>query len=242
MATSVETNSGVATAITAVEVQLAQLEGQRASLEAELERVAGYITSLRVALDSLCAVAASLKPAVGTTAGPAVPALLSAEEALPVAEEREPAEVASGLLPAVDEPAPRKTTRRRVPAPSAATTEVAPAKRAARKPRKTTEVTAEAAPLAESKPKARSTRKTAAKKTASPAPAAPAAAKRPRGIADGVLSALTAAGKPLRAGEVSAALGADSTDDNVRATLERLVKAGRAQRAGRGLFEVLSKS
>ncbi|MFF2618751.1 prephenate dehydrogenase [Kitasatospora sp. NPDC058046] len=237
MATSVETNSGVATAITLVEVQLAELEKQKAALEGELERVTGYVTSLSVALDGLRAVDAALQPVVVATVGPSAPVLMPAEEAQ-AAEEPEPVEAAAGPLPAADKPAQKKATRRRVSAPAAATTETAPAKQAARKPRTTTAATEAAAP-AKSKPKARTGKKTAAKKSAS---AAPTTAKRARGIADDVLSTLAAAGRPLRASEVSAALGADNTDDNVRTTLERLVKAGRAQRAGRGLFEALPNS
>ncbi|MER6397902.1 hypothetical protein ABT263_17870 [Kitasatospora sp. NPDC001603] len=234
MAPSVETNSGVAAAITLVEGQLSQLEEQKAALESELERVAAYVTSLRVALDGLLAADAALRPSVGTTAEPATPPPVSAEDA-PAAAEPEPAGAAAGPLPAADEPEPKKATRRRAPA-----TQAAPAKRAARKPRGTTPAAAEAgAGPAESKPKARIAKKTPAKKSASPAPAAPTAPKRSRGIADDVLNALAAAGKPVRAGEVSATLSPGSTDDNVRTTLERLVKAGRAQRAGRGLFQAL---
>ncbi|MGY0466579.1 prephenate dehydrogenase [Kitasatospora sp. cg17-2] len=240
MATSVETNSGVATAITLVEIQLVGLLKQQAALEGELERVTGYVTSLSVALDGLRAADAALQPAVGVTVEPSAPVLVPAEEA-PAAEEPEPVEAAAGPRPAADEPAQKKATRRRVPAPAAAATEAAPAKRAGRKPRTTAAATEAAAP-AESRPKTRTAKKTAAKKSASPAAGAPATAKRSRGTADDVLSALATAGRPLRAGEVSAALGAGATDDNVRATLERLVKAGRAQRAGRGLFEALPSS
>ncbi|MEV0192218.1 hypothetical protein AB0I39_27255 [Kitasatospora purpeofusca] len=240
MATSVEANSGVATAITLVEIELAELEKQRASLASELERVAGYVTSLGVALDGLRAAEAALKPAVGATVEPSAPANVPADEA-PPAQEPAPIEADTVSLPAVDEPAPKKATRRRAPAPEAATTEAAPAGRAARKPRTAT-AAAEAAAPAEARPKARTTKKTTAKKSAPPPSAAATPAKRSRGIADDVLSALAAAGRPLRAGEVSATLGADNTDDKVRATLERLVKAGRAQRAGRGLFEALPSS
>ncbi|MFJ8437235.1 prephenate dehydrogenase [Kitasatospora sp. NPDC094019] len=239
MATSVEANSGVATAITLVEIEIAQLETQRAALEAELERVAGYATSLSVALDGLRAAEAALQPAVGATVEPSTPTLVPAGEA--PAQEPEPVEDAAEPLPAADEPAQQKATRRRVPAPATATTEAAPAKRTVRKPRTTTAATEATAP-AGNKPKTRTAKKTAGKKTTPPAPAAPTPAQRSRGIADDVLSALATAGRPLRAGEVSTALGADSTDNNVRTTLERLVKAGRAQRAGRGLFETLPNS
>jgi hypothetical protein len=66
---------------------------------------------------------------------------------------------------------------------------------------------------------------------------------RRRTDATSVLAALAAATAPLRARDVTLALGlADATGNvnAVRTMLERLVKADRAQRPGRGLYAPLA--
>ncbi|MFE3112641.1 hypothetical protein [Kitasatospora indigofera] len=99
-------------------------------------------------------------------------------------------------------------------------------------------------------PKARKTSPTktapAAKKvtvTATPIPstAAPAPGRRRLSDAEGVLAVLSQASNPLRARDVVGLLGLESIDSNVnamRTRLERLAKAGQAQRSGRGLYTV----
>ncbi|MFH9355730.1 type IV toxin-antitoxin system AbiEi family antitoxin domain-containing protein [Kitasatospora sp. NPDC017646] len=73
--------------------------------------------------------------------------------------------------------------------------------------------------------------------------AAPAPGRRATGAtADSVLGVLAGAQGPLRAREVTARLGIEESADNVNAVrtmLERLAKAGRAQRPGRGLYAQL---
>ncbi|MEU9133728.1 hypothetical protein AB0D08_37515 [Kitasatospora sp. NPDC048540] len=64
---------------------------------------------------------------------------------------------------------------------------------------------------------------------------------RRQGLTDaaGVLAVLSAATAPLRAREVATTLGLDDLESNVNAVrtrLERLAKAGQAQRTGRGLY------
>ncbi|MFI9325195.1 type IV toxin-antitoxin system AbiEi family antitoxin domain-containing protein [Kitasatospora aureofaciens] len=90
------------------------------------------------------------------------------------------------------------------------------------------------------------TKKTAAKKTAERSEkAAPAPARRTTGAtSESVLAVLADAQGPLRAREVSARLGIEEsagTVNAVRTMLERLVKAGRAQRPGRGLYAKLDR-
>ncbi|MET8629632.1 hypothetical protein ABZW30_38885 [Kitasatospora sp. NPDC004669] len=73
---------------------------------------------------------------------------------------------------------------------------------------------------------------------AKPAPQAAAAPKAPR-TTDAVANFLATAGEPVRARDVALALGREDTPNAVnavRTALERLVKASRAQRVGRGLY------
>ncbi|MFD9126576.1 type IV toxin-antitoxin system AbiEi family antitoxin domain-containing protein [Kitasatospora sp. NPDC059571] len=98
-------------------------------------------------------------------------------------------------------------------------------------------------------------KKTAARKKATPtaapaddahpaakggtAPARSVAGRRRLTDASKVLDVLAGSEGPLRAGEVSSRLGLDGQNgavDAVRTTLERLTKAGRVQRTGRGLY------
>ncbi|MEU6974246.1 hypothetical protein AB0A71_42345 [Kitasatospora aureofaciens] len=73
--------------------------------------------------------------------------------------------------------------------------------------------------------------------------AAPAPGRRTTGAtADSVLGVLAGAQGRLRAREVTTRLGIEESADNVnavRTALERLTKAGRAQRPGRGLYAKL---
>ncbi|MGW4823103.1 hypothetical protein ACWEP4_30010 [Streptomyces sp. NPDC004227] len=75
--------------------------------------------------------------------------------------------------------------------------------------------------------------KAAGKKKAAPA-------KRAKGLTDGIVEVLSKAKSAMKAGEINQALGRPETAgqiEAVRGTLERLVKAAQAQRAGRGLYE-----
>ncbi|ARF83328.1 hypothetical protein B6264_30885 (plasmid) [Kitasatospora aureofaciens] len=79
--------------------------------------------------------------------------------------------------------------------------------------------------------------------TAKRGTAAPAPRRRTTGAtSETVLAVLADAQGPLRAREVTARLGIEESADNVnavRTALERLTKAGRAQRPGRGLYAQL---
>ncbi|MFJ9448599.1 type IV toxin-antitoxin system AbiEi family antitoxin domain-containing protein, partial [Kitasatospora sp. NPDC101235] len=55
-----------------------------------------------------------------------------------------------------------------------------------------------------------------------------------------IVEHLATAGGPVRAGDIARALGRDasaSAINAVRTSLERLTKAGRAERVGRGLYQ-----
>jgi hypothetical protein len=124
-------------------------------------------------------------------------------------------------------------------------------------PEDTTEQPAAPAPEAATKRrgagrKAAAGRKSAVDKAAVPAPrtakkaavvkatkkAAPA--KRTQGLTESIVDTLAKSGSSMKAGEINKSLGRDDTNANVnavRTALERLVKASRAQRVGRGLYQ-----
>ena len=57
---------------------------------------------------------------------------------------------------------------------------------------------------------------------------------------DGVVECLAKAGSPMRAGEVNKQLGREETAGSVnavRTALERLAKASKVRRVGRGLYQ-----
>ncbi|MFJ9847106.1 hypothetical protein ACIRYZ_43130 [Kitasatospora sp. NPDC101155] len=225
MATTFNLHAGVASSIAQVETHLAELQQRKASLEAELTQVGSYIDAMNAALHALRSVPTESPqaPADDTTVSAAAP--------------EEPVKASGEPGPAAEETASKKAAARRRPAARAAAGG-GPSKRAARSPRKAVAAAVEAAP-ATSEPTAKTSKKTTATKKAAAAPA-----QRSRGVADEVLAALASAGTPLKAGEITAAIGRDDTSNNVanvRATLERLVKAGRAQRSGRGLFVALTQ-
>ena len=143
-------------------------------------------------------------------------------------------------------PAPRRTAGRKA-APRAVPTSGKPEETAAgaksaepaqRAPKKTT---------AAKKTTRRAAKKTAAAKTTEPAAGKSAAAVKaaepsaPR-LADSILAYLDTAEQPVRAADVTQALGREATAssiDGIRNVLQRLVKASQAQQTGRGLYQKL---
>lgn len=137
-----------------------------------------------------------------------------------------PAPAAGGeVAPGVDAPArpARRTSTRKAP-PAKAPAKKTAARKTSGAPKKTTakQAAPKAAPAAD------------------PQPAAAEGGKRRRLTdAQRVLDVLADSDGPLRAGEVSSRLGLDGQNgavDAVRTTLERLTKAARVQRTGRGLY------
>ncbi|MFE5584125.1 hypothetical protein [Kitasatospora sp. NPDC056531] len=110
---------------------------------------------------------------------------------------------------------------------------------AAKVPRARTRGAAKARPVTGRK-RAEADKPTRARRTgkAKPAPQAAAAPRAPRAT-DAIANFLATAGEPVRARDVALALGREDTPNAlnaVRTALERLVKASRAQRVGRGLY------
>ncbi|MFI9271252.1 hypothetical protein ACIGXM_11145 [Kitasatospora sp. NPDC052896] len=122
---------------------------------------------------------------------------------------------------AAEPEAPKKPVRARRAAKAARTSAPA-AKRKAAAPAGGARGRAKAAPVAEE------------------AAAPQAAAKRASGLTEAIVAHLLQAGGPVKVREVAEALGRDATPsavNTVRTSLERLAKASRAQRVGRGLYQ-----
>jgi hypothetical protein len=130
-------------------------------------------------------------------------------------------------------------------APEAATrVEEAPRTRTAAKGRARKSAPAPARKRGAKKVAAAPAEKPAKARKTSPAKSAPAAAApRAGGLTNAIVDYLAAAGSPVRAGDVAQALGRDdsaSAVNVVRTSLERLTKAGRAERVGRGLYQAVT--
>lgn len=252
MTTAFGTHNGMASTIELLQAELPQLESRQQALEKDLAAVSERLESVRTALRSLQALATV--PSQGTPAAPAepaaeavhAPAAADASASAPAAEPAAPAKPAASSEPAADEAPAKAAGRRRkapVPAPRAvdgdattgdAATEDAPA---VKKPGRR-----RAGGAAKTqRPAGRAAKPAASKPAAGPAakPAKPTAAKRAVGLMDGVMECLSKSAEPMRAGEVNKILGREQTAGSinaVRTALERLAKASRVERVGRGLY------
>ncbi|MFD8705635.1 hypothetical protein ACFV1W_23990 [Kitasatospora sp. NPDC059648] len=238
--------------IAQLQAELPDVEARRRRLEDELTAAVARENAVRSAIESLQALAGpptsqdttpvGSTPAKADDAAEDRPQQPSAE-ARPVPEQgREPAEKATKRTDRATKTA-KKTTAKKSPAKKTTAKKAAPAKKAAAK-----KATEGARP------------RTAAKKTVAargtgpvrtgvqPGPqqsetAAPAPGRRTTGAtSESALGVLADAQGPLRAREVTVRLGIEESADNVNAVrtmLERLAKAGRAQRPGRGLYAKL---
>ncbi|MEU4302797.1 type IV toxin-antitoxin system AbiEi family antitoxin domain-containing protein [Kitasatospora aureofaciens] len=238
--------------IAQLEAELPSIEARRRRIEDELTAAVARENAVRGAIESLRALAGPPTSQDTTPAG-STPATADAitedRPQQPPAEaqsapdrSRAPAKKATTRTDTATKTA-KKTTAKKTPAKKTTVKKAAPAKKAAAK--KTTEGARPRTPA----------KKTAAAQTTAPvqtgaeqAPqksekAAPAPRRRTTGAtSEGVLSVLAVAQGPLRAREVIARLGIEESADNVNAVrtmLERLAKAGRAQRPGRGLYAKL---
>ncbi|GAA2240440.1 hypothetical protein GCM10010430_22360 [Kitasatospora cystarginea] len=87
-------------------------------------------------------------------------------------------------------------------------------------------------------PRRKASARAATTATSEPVPAR----KRAPGLSTGVLAYLAEVKEPVRAAQVAEALGRETTPagvNAVRTSLERAVKASKAQRTGRGLYQAL---
>lgn len=220
MATTTSTRSDLASTIASLEMELPQLQDRQGALETELAAVTQRFDAVRTALTGLKALA-------GTP------------EALPEPAP-EPAQGARDTATATTRPAASEQA-------STAKTQAVPA------PRRAAKTTAHK--------KAKASKRTAGRRKAQGAVVVQergdralrkpddsiktvktGSTKRTRtpGLSRSIVTTLTAAGKPLRAGEVNEALGREKTNANVssvRTALERLAANRDVHRVGRGLYE-----
>ncbi|MEU9048529.1 MULTISPECIES: type IV toxin-antitoxin system AbiEi family antitoxin domain-containing protein [unclassified Kitasatospora] len=239
--------------IAQLEAELPGIETRRRRLEDELTAAVARENAVRGAIQSLQALA-GLPASQGTTAVGTIraeadaiagvrPQQLAAEAGAAPDRGGEPAEKATARTGTVTKTAKKTTAKKAAPAKKATAKKAAPAKKAAAE-----KTSGSAGPRTAAK-KAAATRNTGPVRTgAEPATersetVAPAPGRRATGAtSESVLGVLAGAQGPLRAREVIARLGIEESADNVNAVrtmLERLVKAGRAQRPGRGLYAKL---
>ncbi|MFJ9777659.1 type IV toxin-antitoxin system AbiEi family antitoxin domain-containing protein [Kitasatospora sp. NPDC101157] len=254
--------------IAELEAELPDIEARRRRLEDELTGAVARENAVRGAIEGLRALtelvaSQDMTPVGGVRAeADAIvrvrPQQLAAETGAALERGGEPAEEGTLRTDTVTKTAKKAAGKKAAPAKKTAAKKATPAKRAAGKkaaPAKTTaakktvvkKTTDGARPAAAKKSAAaegaRPVRTGAEPPTAKRGTAAPAPGRRTTGAtADSVLAVLAGAQGPLRAREVTARLGIEESADTVnavRTALERLTKAGRAQRPSRGLYAQL---
>jgi hypothetical protein len=236
------TDSSVGATIALLEARLPAVRERRRLLEEELAAAIVQEDAVVSVLDGLKALSGSQLPVPGPGNGPS-PAQDGAEQKTEVDGTAPPAAVAVGEAPAtaaagaVPSPVPGPAE----PARKAVGRKTAPSRRAAKTA--APKAPAKKAAVAGTKAAAPTGRGTvavgAAVRTA--ADAVQSATRRRRRLTDAesVLAVLGQAAGPLRARQVADLLGLDdasATVDAIRTMLERLTKAGRARRSGRGLY------
>ncbi|MBD0694114.1 hypothetical protein [Streptomyces sp. CBMA123] len=245
--------------IAQLEAELPGIEARRRRLEDELTGAVARENAVRGAIQSLQALA-GLPASQGTTAVGTIraeadaiagvrPQQLAAEAGAAPDRGGEPAEKATTRTGTVTKTAKKTTAKKAAPAKKAAAKKAAPAKEAAPAKKAAAKKTSGSARPRTAAKKTAATRNTGPVRTgAEPAPeksetAAPAPGRRTTGAtSESVLGVLAGAQGPLRAREVMVRLGIEESAGNVNAVrtmLERLAKAGRAQRPGRGLYAQL---
>ncbi|MFH8387527.1 hypothetical protein ACH4E7_42675 [Kitasatospora sp. NPDC018058] len=238
--------------IAQLEAELPGIEARRRRLEDELTAAVARENAVRGAIESLRALA---EPSTSPDTAPAGntraeadaiagdrPQKIAAEAEAGPDRGAEPAKKATTRTDTATKTA-KKSTAKKAPVKKTTVKKAAPAKKAAAKK------TAEGARPRTATKKTAAARATGPVQTgAEPAPqksekAAPAPRRRTTGAtSESVLGVLADAQGPLRAREVIARLEIEESADNVNAVrtmLERLAKAGRAQRPGRGLYAKL---
>ncbi|GGV04430.1 type IV toxin-antitoxin system AbiEi family antitoxin domain-containing protein [Kitasatospora aureofaciens] len=249
--------------IAQLEAELPDIEARRRRLEDELTAAVARENAVRGAIEGLRALtelvaSQDMTPVGGVRAeADAIvgvrPQQLAAEIEEALHRGGEPAEEGTSGTDTVTKTAKKAAGKKAAPAKKTAAKKATPATRAAGKkaaPAKKTVVkktTDGARPAAAKKTAAAKgagpVRTGAEPPTAKRGTAAPAPRRRTTGAtSETVLAVLADAQGPLRAREVTARLGIEESADNVnavRTALERLTKAGRAQRPGRGLYAQL---
>ena len=254
------TNSGVESTVALLQAELPRLEEQRRLLEQELAAVTDRLDAARAALGGLQALAAA--PLLQEAAAEVAPAAEQAPEATVPAAAEEPAKTQRRTTKSTPRPAANTPPAERTAAARKAVTSktaVVKAGKAGTPSAKTRRPASSSAKprkgaAAPAKPAVATETATAAKASVAPAavewvePVASTEVAEPKkpasGLAESILAHLAGADGPARAGEIAKALGRDSTPGSVnavRTALERLVKASKAQRSGRGLYLALPR-
>ncbi|MGW3041745.1 hypothetical protein ACWC9T_17310 [Kitasatospora sp. NPDC001159] len=215
MAHNADTHLSVTSTIAALRAELPELERHQQRLEVELAAVTGRLEAARDALRALQSLSAA--PLPKETASQAPPSAASAASAAEPDSEQATAgaAAASGRRSAAVRGKPASPAEPRTTARRKVSGRTAPTK--ARGSAATTKATTAAS---------------------EPAPAR----RRTPGLTTGVLAYLAEVKEPVRAAQVTQALGRETTPANVnavRTSLERAVKASQAQRTGRGLYQAL---
>ncbi|MGW2542491.1 hypothetical protein ACWC5I_16840 [Kitasatospora sp. NPDC001574] len=247
------TDNGVGSTIALLEEQLPAVLERRRRAEEDVATAAREEEAITKALEGLRLLAGT---PLGGQREPLAdeltpdPAEAAADDHDSAATTDTPQAEPSPVTPAPPIPAartPRKAAARKSAVPKAAASPVQEAKTSVPRAKKIAKkVAKDTGPAAA---KQASTASPAAPKKTAPAgrtpaePAEPAAGGRRQEVeADAVLTVLAQATEPLRAREVTERLGLDTLQGNIntiRTKLERLAKAGRAQRPGRGLYTVV---
>ncbi|MER5868066.1 hypothetical protein [Kitasatospora sp. NPDC002040] len=264
-------DSGVGSTITLLEARLPAAQERRRALEQELAAVTAQIDAMTGVLEGLRTLAATPLDHRGEPAAPARPTASSAapqtadeqtataeSDAKPVpAPTRTPRKRTGQKNPATTTAEKKTNTRKSTAHKTVSPKNTDPASAPTVTPTQPTaaakKTTAKAAAKKTAKAAKGTTPKTAAKKTpaaGNPPVAAVSDAPTPgqrRSVADAdsVLSVLAKMAGPLRAREVAEELGLEAVAANVnaiRTQLERLAKAGRAQRTGRGQYAPAGQS
>ncbi|MFB7663609.1 hypothetical protein ACFC1R_06600 [Kitasatospora sp. NPDC056138] len=230
MPTTFSADEGVESTIALLERELPALQEQQQRLEGELKTVTERLEVVRSALDSLRALVAA--PALRPSPA-AAEAVAEAEQRHEAAEAAESAAAPEDTETAETTEAVQPTTRAKGRRTTGTARTRTTAKSSTRKPAKVSRKKAAPAATHTETQKPTRTRKAAAPK-ATPAPAGGTPS-----LTDAIASHLAAADGPVRARDVAQALGRDGSQsaiNAVRTSLERLAKASRAQRVGRGLY------
>ncbi|GAA2278792.1 MULTISPECIES: hypothetical protein [Kitasatospora] len=212
MAHNADTHLSVTSTIAVLRAELPELERHQQRLEAELAAVTGRLEAARDALRALQSLSAV--PLPKETVGQA---------------QRSSTEPSGEQDTAGAAAAPgrrRAAARRKAASPTEPQRRTATRRKAAGKAAKTTKTRERAVP----------------KKTTTAASEPVEARKRTPGLSAGILAYLAEVKEPVRAAQVTQALGRETTPANVnavRTSLERAVKASQAQRTGRGLYQAL---
>lgn len=235
MAITFGTHSGVGSTVALLEAELPRLEEQQHTLERELAEIVERLEAVRSALGGLRSLSSA--PLLEVAAATAAPAEQEPVAAVAVGGAVKRRRAKSAPQPPAAEPAPVGPARKTAAGKTAAVRKKTAGKKAAGKAPTSSARTGRPVAGTAKAAAAAAAQEPAAVETAGPK-------KRTSDLADNILAYLADADGPARAGDIAQALGRETTPGSVnavRTSLERLVKASKAQRTGRGLYQALPR-